>query len=63
MLFCQNCKKEVVIYGLSHFEGAEEIADNFSKEMEKEGKLVLFNPPPFKPYHCPLCGTELQDIA
>ncbi|NVM04178.1 MAG: hypothetical protein HWN67_17735 [Candidatus Helarchaeota archaeon] len=62
MLFCQNCKKEVVIYGVSHSPGIDEALKDLRKQMEEEGKLILFNPPPFAPYHCPNCGSELEDI-
>ena len=62
MLYCRNCKKEVVIYGVSYSEGADNALKDLRNQMEEEGKLILFNPPPFEPYHCPDCGTELQDI-
>ncbi|MFW9980017.1 MAG: hypothetical protein ACFFEJ_18185 [Candidatus Thorarchaeota archaeon] len=35
--------------------------DRITEEIEREGKLILFNPPPFRPYHCPICGSELND--
>ncbi|MFX0138576.1 MAG: hypothetical protein ACFFDN_33340 [Candidatus Hodarchaeota archaeon] len=62
MLYCQNCKKEVVIYGVSYSEGVDEALKDLRKQMKEEGKLILFNPPPFTLYHCPDCGTELEDI-
>ena len=58
MLFCNKCKKEVVIYGVSAGAPSEGL-DEMASQMEKEGKIVLFNPPPFPPYNCPNCGTEL----
>ncbi len=59
MLYCQNCKKEVVIYGVSHSAVPDKALNDLRKQMEEEGKLILFNPPPFAPYHCPLCGMDL----
>ena len=62
MLFCEKCKKEVVIYGVSYSEGADEALKDLRKQIEAEGKLILFNPPPFPPYHCPDCGMKLKNI-
>jgi len=31
-----------------------------TEEVESDGKLILFNPPPFEPYHCPVCGSKLK---
>ncbi|MHA1379689.1 MAG: hypothetical protein ACTSRG_15055 [Candidatus Helarchaeota archaeon] len=61
MLYCNKCKKEVVIYGISHYPGADKDVEEMSKKIEEEGKLILFNPPPFRPYRCPVCGTELEE--
>ncbi len=61
MLFCKSCKKEVILYGVSYKEGIDEELDQFRNKIEEEGKLILFNPPPFGPYNCPLCGTKLEE--
>ena len=62
MLFCRNCKKEVVIYGVSHTEGIDKKFDEMRQKLEAEGKLILFNPPPFGSYNCPICWTKLEEI-
>ncbi|MHA1230939.1 MAG: hypothetical protein ACTSPQ_09865 [Candidatus Helarchaeota archaeon] len=59
-LFCKKCNKEVIIYGVSYSEGIDSYLDEFREKMEKDGKLVLFNTPPFGPYFCPICGTKLE---
>ncbi len=62
MLYCKKCKKEVIIYAISSFPGADEAAADMRKHAEKEGKLIIFNPPPFGPYTCPnFCGTKLVE--
>ena len=54
-----GCKKEVVVYGVSHAPGIEGELEQLRKNAEAEGKIILFNPPPFGQYSCPDCGTEL----
>jgi hypothetical protein len=53
--------KEVVIIAVSFGAASNEELENQRKLLEKEGKLVLFNPPPFLPYKCPICHMELVD--
>ena len=60
MLYCNKCKKEVVVYGVPPQADPSEL-DGLQDQAEKEGKLVLFNPPPIRPYNCPQCGAELED--
>ena len=60
MLYCNNCKKGVVVYGVSSNVDPKEL-DGLIDHMIKEGKLVLFNPPPIFPYYCPQCGTKLEE--
>ncbi len=61
MLFCPHCKKEVILYGVSHGAVPDEALGKFAREMEQQGKIVLFNPPPFGQYHCPRCATIIHD--
>lgn len=61
MLYCEKCKKEVVIYGISHFPGADKAASEMARKMEEEGKLIIFNPPPFGKHNCPRCSTVLTE--
>ena len=63
MLYCKKCKKEVIIYAISAgVPGAEEAVEGIRKQMKKEGKLIIFNPPPRGPYTCPnFCGTKLVE--
>ena len=59
MLYCEKCKKEVVAYSMTP---ASVVATRqMEEEAEAEGKLIMFNIPPVRPYHCPQCGTELID--
>ena len=63
MLYCKNCKKEVVIFAIpSGVEGADEIVEGQRKDAEKKGYFILFNPPPenVEPYKCPVCHKELE---
>lgn len=59
MLYCQNCDKKVVIYGVSYGAASDDDLEDLQQKFEDEGILILFNPPPFHPYHCPRCGNEL----
>ena len=63
MLYCPKCKKEVVIFGVSSgASDADEIAKSARDAAEKDGKLILFNPPRFGPYTCPnFCMTKLVE--
>ena len=55
MLFCRNCKKEVVIYGVSYSEGINNNLNKMREKFEEEGKIILFNPSPFGSYNCSIC--------
>jgi hypothetical protein len=61
MWYCEKCKREIVIYGVSmgtmEGDGLEEIR----RTIEAENKLILFNPPPFGPYQCPKCFNQLVE--
>ena len=61
MLFCNQCKKEVVIYGVSHSEGIEDDLNELRDNIEEQGKLILFNPPPIGTYSCPNCFRKLEE--
>ena len=61
MIYCNKCKKEVVIYGISHSVGSDDQLDQMRTQIENEGKLILFNPPPFGSYNCPDCGNILGE--
>ena len=61
MLFCRKCKREVFIYGMSYSEGIDNKLDEMREKFEQEGKIILFNPPPFSPYNCPNCFSELEE--
>jgi hypothetical protein len=64
VFYCSRCTREVVIYGISHYPGAQEHTERVREELERDGKLVLFNPPPFGPYQCPACrAVELEEKA
>ncbi len=61
MLFCNHCNKEVIIYGVSIGTALDDQLVKMRKKLEKEGKLILFNPPPFGPYSCPKCFNKLEE--
>ena len=61
MLFCRHCRKQVVVYGVSLGAAEDDELAAFQAQMELEGLLVVFNPPPFEPLHCPACGTLLVE--
>jgi len=54
-----KCKKEVVIYGVNLGAVTDNDLDDLRKKIIKDGKLILFNPPPFEPYQCPDCFNQL----
>ena len=39
----------------------EENLEKMTKKIEEEGKIILYNPPPFGPYSCPMCLKELEE--
>lgn len=61
MLYCNNCKKEVIILdsGGGSNAGLDEELDEFSEHELKEGKILMYNPPPNPPYYCPKCKEKL----
>ena len=61
MLYCNNCRKEVVIYGVSHGAMSDDQLEKTRKHIEADGKIVLFNPPPFGPHNCPDCFNKLEE--
>lgn len=61
MRYCPTCQREVVVFGVSSFPGADRIAEDARVAAEAEGKLILFNPPPIGPYRCPRCLGELVE--
>jgi len=62
VLYCSRCQQEVVIMGVSLGAVCDEDLETFREEMTKEGKIVLFNPPPVGPHHCPRCGATLDEF-
>ncbi len=60
LLYCSYCKKEVVIFGISSGSAIESDLEKYKDNIEKNGKLMLFNPPPFEPYYCPNCMKKLK---
>lgn len=59
-MYCQHCQKEIVVMGVSLGATTSEDVESIRRDVEREGKLVLFNPPPVGPYPCPNCGQELE---
>ena len=60
-MVCRQCKKEIVFLGIGHGTASSEEIDAMRRSVEDEGKLPLFNPPPFGPYHCPDCHGRLSE--
>lgn len=61
MLFCTNCNKEVVPFSVPFGAMTDDEIESQRAQVEGEGKLLLFNPPPFPPYSCPACMKELEN--
>jgi hypothetical protein len=59
-MYCENCKKQVVVYGVSYAPGVDDELEKMRKEFRAKGILLLFNPPPFEPYYCPVCNKRLK---
>lgn len=62
MSFCPKCKKEVIRFSVpSGAKDSGKIVDSMQSHASKEGKLIIFNPPPFGKLKCPICLSELID--
>ncbi|NMC05290.1 MAG: hypothetical protein GYA24_08770 [Candidatus Lokiarchaeota archaeon] len=61
MLVCTTCRKEVAIMGISPGAASDKDVGQIREAMARDGKLVLFNPPPFEKHRCPSCGSLLVD--
>ncbi len=64
MLYCNKCNKRVEIFGVSSgAPDADKIVQGMQEHAEKEGFLILFNPPMFPDarHNCPVCSTALVD--
>ncbi|MBD3228587.1 MAG: hypothetical protein GF329_10405 [Candidatus Lokiarchaeota archaeon] len=61
MLYCKKCEKEVVVMGVPYSAMSEDELNDIKTKTGQENKLILFNPPPIIPYHCPDCGAELEE--
>lgn len=59
-MFCVHCDKEVVIYTVSLGAASSGELSRMREQLQAEGKLVLFNPPPVGTLHCPRCRKPLQ---
>ena len=62
MLYCENCKKEILEISISHSAMSEEAIEKWIKSLEEKGKIIIINPPPFGPKFCPVCGRELKKL-
>ncbi|MEJ2251659.1 MAG: hypothetical protein P8Y70_02550 [Candidatus Lokiarchaeota archaeon] len=61
MLYCEHCDKEVLIFGEGSIAGMDDELDEWEKEMEEKGKIILYNPKPSSSYFCPVCHNELVE--
>lgn len=61
MLYCDKCKKEVVIVGEGSTAGMDEDLESWEEELERKGKIILYSPPQSSAYFCPKCGSELRE--
>lgn len=59
MFYCDHCKKEVLVYSLSHSKDSDKILDKLHRQTKAKGKLLLLNPNPMEPFRCPFCGSSL----
>ncbi len=60
-MYCKQCQKEVVIMGIGGGAASPQEIEAIRQSIEAEGKIALFNPPPFGPYVCPNCFQPLDD--
>jgi len=58
-MYCNHCQKKVLIMGINPGAATEDEVGNLLRDVEREGQLILFNPPPFDPLTCPDCHSEL----
>jgi hypothetical protein len=61
-LYCETCRKEIVVIGVGPGAAPADEMENVRRSIEKEGKLVLFNPPPFGPRFCPECHAQIYPL-
>lgn len=62
MLRCPKCKKEVLTFSISSgAPDSDKIADSMQSHADKEGKLIIMNPPPFGKLKCPVCFSDLTN--
>ncbi|MHA1342135.1 MAG: hypothetical protein ACTSRZ_20205 [Promethearchaeota archaeon] len=59
MYYCSHCEKSVIVIAISMGAIDDNAVNDMIKSYEKEGNIVLINPPPFPPYKCPICYSEL----
>jgi hypothetical protein len=59
-MYCPKCRKEIVVMGIPPGAASIDDIESIAREIEAEGKLVLFNPPPFGPHLCPMCSQTLD---
>jgi len=59
IMYCNHCQKKVIIVGINPGAATRDGLDSLQRDAEKEGALILFNPPPFGPLTCPDCHSEL----
>ena len=58
-MFCENCQKEVLLVWVQKGAATEKDIAQMRLAAAKQGKLILFNPPPGGPYRCSSCRKEL----
>jgi DNA-directed RNA polymerase subunit RPC12/RpoP len=61
MLYCTQCKKEIIIAGEGSSAGLDAEMDEWVEEAKRSGKILLYNPLKSKVYVCPKCGSQLVE--
>ncbi len=58
MIYCSKCKLEIVPYSVGRGAASDKDLDEMRQRVERDGRRMVFNPPPRGPIRCPQCRGE-----